>query len=152
MQRTLRQKTFMARIQEKGQSWDRNWYLIDAQGKTLGRLATELSRRLQGKHKPIYTPHVDVGDYLVVINTTKIKLTGNKREQKQYYHYSGYPGGMRARNYNDYLAVHPTGPLYQAVRLMLPKTTLGRRMLKKLKLYPGPDHSHQAQHPEPLEL
>lgn len=146
------QKTFVVKFHEKGINWKRDWHLIDARGKTLGRLATEISRVLQGKHKPIYTPHVDVGDYLIVINASQIRVTGKKATQKQYYHYSGYPGGIRARTFDEFLQAHPTGPLYEAVRNMLPKTTLGRRMLKKLKLYPGPDHPHQAQHPQPLAL
>lgn len=146
------QKTFVVKFHDRGTSWKRDWYLIDAQGKTLGRLAAQISRILQGKHKPIYTPHVDVGDYLVVINAAQIRVTGKKAEQKQYYHYSGYPGGLRARPFNEYIKAHPTGPLYEAVRNMLPKTTLGRRMLKKLMLYAGSDHPHQAQNPQPLEL
>lgn len=146
------EKTFVVKAHEKGLSWKRDWYLIDAQDKTLGRLAAEISRILQGKHKPIYTPHVDVGDYLVVINTGQIHVTGKKATQKQYHHYSGYPGGIRTRPFYEFIRVHPTGPLYEAVRHMLPKTTLGRRMLKKLKLYPGPDHPHQAQNPQPLAL
>ena len=144
------QKTIVMKKEEMGKTWERKWYLVDAQGQTLGRLASRIARVLMGKHKPIYTPHVDVGDYVVVINAARVKVTGKKREQKRYYHHSGYPGGLRERTFEEEIARHPTAPLYEAVRRMLPKSTLGRRMLKKLKVYPGPDHPHGPQKPEPL--
>jgi len=146
------QKTFVAKREEMGNSWQRQWYLVDAKGKTLGRLASRIAHVLMGKHKPIYTPHVDVGDYVVVINASQIRITGSKREQKKYYRYSGYPGGLKERTFEELIAKHPTQPLYEAVRRMLPRSTLGRRMLKKLKIYPGPEHPHGPQDPQPLEL
>jgi len=146
------QKTFVAKREEMGQSWQRNWYLVDAKGKTLGRLASRIAHVLMGKHKPIYTPHVDVGDYVVVINAAQVRVTGKKREQKKYYRYSGYPGGLKEQTFEELIAKHPTRPLYEAVRRMLPRSTLGRRMLKKLKIYPGPEHPHRPQNPQPLEL
>lgn len=146
------QKTILAKREDMGKSWRRNWYLIDARGKTLGRLAARIARVLMGKHKPIYTPHVDVGDYVVVINAAQIRVTGKKREEKMYYHYSGYPGGLNEQTFEEVMRKHPTLPLYEAVRRMIPRTTLGRRQLKKLKIYPGPEHPHAAQNPQPLEL
>lgn len=146
------QKTIVAKREEMGKSWHRKWYLVDAKGKTLGRLAARIAHVLMGKHKPIYTPHVDVGDYVVVINAAQIRVTGSKREQKRYYRYSGYPGGLRERTFEELIVKHPTQPLYEAVRRMLPRSTLGRRMLKKLKIYPGPEHPHGPQDPQPLEL
>lgn len=145
------QKTPLMRKEEMGKTWKRDWYLVDAKGQTLGRLAARIARVLMGKHKPIYTPHVDVGDYVVVINAAHVKVTGKKLEQKRYYHHSGYPGGLKERTLAEMLQKHPTKPLYEAVRRMLPKSTLGRRMLKKLKVYPGPEHPHRAQNPKPLE-
>lgn len=130
----------------------REWYLVDAEGKTLGRLASEIAKILQGKHKPIYTPHLDCGDYVVVINAEKIKVTGRKLDQKIYYRHSGYPGGLKSINLRDQLAKHPELVLEAAVRGMLPKNRLGRRMLKKLKVYAGNSHPHQAQQPQKLEL
>ncbi len=146
------QKTVLAKREEMGKEWNRNWYLIDAQGKTLGRLAARIAHVLRGKHKPLYTPHVDVGDYVVVINADKIRVTGKKRAEKMYYNYSGYPGGLRERTFEKLMEKHPTQPLYQAVQRMLPRTTLGRRMLKKFKVYAGPEHPHAVQNPQPLEL
>jgi large subunit ribosomal protein L13 len=146
------QKTLLAKREEMGKEWERAWYVVDARGKTLGRLASRIAHVLMGKHKPIYTPHVDVGDYVIVINAAQIHVTGAKREQKRYYRYSGYPGGLREQTFEELLKKHPTKPLYEAVRRMLPRSTLGRRMLKKLKVYPGSEHPHAAQNPRPLDL
>lgn len=146
------QKTVLARREDMGTSWDHHWYVIDAQSKTLGRLAARIAHVLMGKHKPLYTPHVDVGDYVVVVNAEKIQVTGKKRAEKMYYNYSGYPGGLRERTFEKLLVKHPTQPLFLAVRRMLPRTSMGRSMLKKLKLYAGPEHPHAVQKPEPLEL
>lgn len=146
------QKTVLMKREEMGETWQRNWYIVDAKGQTLGRLAVQIARVLMGKHKPIYTSHVDVGDYVVVINAAEVKVTGKKREQKRYYHYSGYPGGLRERTFEEMIEKHPTRPLSDAVRRMLPKSTLGRRMLKKLKIYPESEHPHTAQHPQPLDI
>jgi len=131
---------------------EREWFVVDAEGKTLGRLASEVAKILRGKHKPNYSPSVDVGDYVIVINAEKIRVTGRKLDQKYYYRHSGYPGGLKAIRLRDMLARHPTRVIEHAVRGMLPKNRLGRRMFKKLKVYAGPDHPHQAQRPKPLDL
>lgn len=131
---------------------ERKWYVVDATDKTLGRLSTEIARRLRGKHKPIYTPHVDCGDYIIVINAEKVKLTGNKENQKVYRHHTGYMGGLRERSYKEMLAKHPERIIEKAVKGMLPKNTLGRQMYTKLKVYAGSEHNHQAQKPEVLEF
>lgn len=131
---------------------EREWFVVDASGKTLGRLATEVARILRGKHKPIYSPMIDVGDYVIVVNAEKVRVTGRKLTQKFYYRHSGYPGGFKQVSLRDMLARHPTRVIEYAVRGMLPKNALGRRMFKKLKVYAGPDHPHQAQDPKPLEL
>ena len=128
------------------------WYVVDASGQTLGRLATQIAQVLNGKHKPIYSPAVDTGDFVIVVNAEKIHTTGRKLDQKMYYRYSGYPGGLRSTSLRDMLKKHPTRVLEHAVRGMLPKNRLGRRMLKKLKVYSGPDHPHGAQQPKPLPL
>lgn len=128
------------------------WYLIDATDKTLGRLSTEIARRLRGKHKPIYTPHVDTGDYIVVVNAEKIRVTGNKMNDKMYYRHTGYIGNMKKTNLSDLLNEHPERVIETAVKGMLPKNPLGRAMFKKLKVYAGPEHKHQSQQPEPLEI
>jgi len=128
------------------------WYVVDAAGKTLGRLATRIATILRGKHKPTYTPHMDMGDFIVVINAEKIQLTGRKRQQKIYYRHSGYMGGLREIPFERMIETHPERVIRLAVRGMLPHTRLGRAMLKKLKVYAGPDHPHLAQQPEPLEL
>lgn len=128
------------------------WYLIDATDKTLGRLSTEIARRLRGKHKPIYTPHVDTGDYIVVINAEKIRVTGNKLNDKMYYRHTGYIGSMKKTNLNDLLNEHPTRVIEAAVKGMLPKNPLGRAMFKKLKVYAGAEHKHASQQPQPLEI
>jgi large subunit ribosomal protein L13 len=130
----------------------REWYVVDAQGKTLGRLASEIARILRGKHKPIYAPHLDCGDYVIVVNAEKVRVTGKKLDQKFYYRHSGYPGGLKSINLRDQLQRHPTRVLEAAVRGMLPKNRLGRAMIKKLKVYAGDSHPHQAQQPKVLEL
>lgn len=131
---------------------ERDWFVVDAQDKVLGRLATELARVLRGKHKPIYTPHLDVGDFVVVINAEKVQLTGRKWDQKMYYNHSGYPGGMRVTPARKMLEDKPEELVRRAVKGMLPKGSLGRSQLKKLKVYTGSDHPHQAQQPKDLEV
>ena len=131
---------------------ERQWFIVDAEGQTLGRLASEIAKIIKGKHKPIYSPSVDCGDYVVVINAEKIKVTGRRLDQKKYYRHSGYMGGLTELTLRQQLEQHPTRVLNSAVRGMLPKNALGRHMAKKLKLYAGPDHPHQAQQPTPLEL
>ena len=130
----------------------REWYVVDAQGKTLGRLASEIAKILRGKHKPIYVPHLDCGDYVIVVNAEKVRVTGKKLDQKFYYRHSGYPGGLKSINLRDQLQKHPTRVLEAAIRGMLPKNRLGRAMIKKLKVYAGDLHPHQAQQPKALEL
>jgi len=141
-------KTFSA----KNHDIDRNWYLVDAQNKTLGRLSTEIASRLRGKHKPIYTPHVDTGDYIVVVNASKIRVTGNKMTDKIYYKHTGYIGNLKSENLETMLEKYPEKVLMKSVRGMLPKSKLGRAMIKKLRVFAGPEHTHLAQQPEPLEL
>lgn len=131
---------------------ERLWHVVDAEGQTLGRLASRIAAILKGKHKPIYTPHADVGDYVIVINADKIRVTGRKMSQKVYHRHSGYPGGLKSINLRDLLQRHPTRAVEFAVKGMLPKNRLGRRMFKKLKVYAGSDHPHQAQKPQVLEL
>ena len=145
-----KQRTYMARKEDAGIIFERRWYVVDAADQPLGRLASKIARILQGKHKPTYTPHFDVGDYVIVVNAAKIKLTGNKREEKIYYRHSGYIGNLKEIRYQELLTRNPELPLKLAVRRMLPKNELGRRMLRKLKVYPGPDHPHRAQAPLPL--
>lgn len=141
-------KTYSAKKEEI----TRRWYLIDADGQILGRLASEVAKRLRGKHKPIYTPHVDTGDYVIVVNAGKITLTGKKMSEKVYYHHSGYPGGLKTQVVGKMLRECPEKVLMHAVRGMLPKNSLGRRMLKKLKVYAGSDHPHEAQCPQIITL
>lgn len=141
-------KTFSA----KNHDIDRNWYLVDAQNKTLGRLSTEIASRLRGKHKPIYTPHVDTGDYIVVVNASKIRVTGNKMTDKMYYKHTGYIGNLKSENLETMLEKYPERVLMKSVRGMLPKSKLGNAMIKKLRVFAGPEHTHIAQQPEPLEL
>ena len=141
-------KTFSA----KAETVKRDWYIVDATDKTLGRLATELARRLRGKHKPEYTPHVDTGDYLVVINADKVRVTGNKLTDKVYYHHTGYIGNMKSITLDKMMDKHPTRAIEIAVKGMLPKNPLGRAMFQKLKVYAGADHKHTAQQPQALEL
>jgi large subunit ribosomal protein L13 len=130
----------------------RDWVIVDADGKTLGRLATHIADRLRGKGKPTYTPHVDTGDFVVVVNAEKIAVTGNKRADKKYYRHSGYPGGIKERSLNDMLERRPEEVIRHAVRGMLPRNRLARKQLTKLKVYAGPDHPHAAQKPTPLEV
>jgi large subunit ribosomal protein L13 len=134
----------------KREDVEREWYVVDASGQTLGRLATRVARVLRGKHKPIYSPSVDTGDYVIVVNAERIHVTGRKLDQKMYYRYSGYPGGLKEITLRNLLQKHPTRVIEHAVRGMLPKNRLGRRMFKKLKVYAGPDHPHAAQQPKPL--
>lgn len=141
-------KTFSA----KPATVQRDWYLIDASGKTLGRLASEIARRLRGKHKPEYTPHVDTGDYIVVVNAGKVRVTGNKREDKFYHHHTGYIGNLKSISLGKLLIKAPERVIETAVKGMLPKNPLGRAMFRKLKIYAGPEHRHAAQQPKPLEL
>jgi large subunit ribosomal protein L13 len=129
----------------------REWYLVDAEGKTLGRLATQIADTLRGKRKPQYTPHVDTGDFVIVVNAEKIRVTGNKLDQKRYYRHSGYPGGLRSRTLREQLDRRPTEVLRVAVKGMLPKNRLARQQITKLKIYAGPEHPHEAQNPKPLE-
>ena len=131
---------------------ERAWLVVDATGKTLGRLATQLADTLRGKHKPEYTPHCDVGDFVIVINAEKISVTGNKREEKKYYRHSGYPGGLRSRTLNEMLARRPEEVIRLAVKGMLPRNRLARAQLRKLRVYAGPDHPHAAQQPRQMEI
>ncbi|MBT8447804.1 MAG: 50S ribosomal protein L13 [Gammaproteobacteria bacterium] len=130
----------------------RDWFVVDATDKVLGRLATELARRLRGKHKAQYTPHMDTGDYIVVVNADKIRVTGNKETDKKYYRHSGYPGGIKEMTFEKLREHAPERIIQQAVKGMLPKGPLGREMLRKLKVYAGSDHQHMAQQPQPLEI
>lgn len=141
-------KTYSA----KPETVERDWFLVDADNKVLGRLATEIASRLRGKHKPEYTPHVDTGDYIVVVNAEKIAVTGNKFEDKLYHHHTGYPGGLKTASFREMIEKHPTRVIEAAVKGMLPKNKLGRAMFKKLKVYAGEEHSHGAQQPQPLEI
>ncbi len=142
------QKTTMV----KKEAVQRKWYVVDASGKVLGRLASQIAKILMGKHKPNYTPHVDMGDYVVVVNADKVVLTGKKWKQKVYYWHSGYPGGLKSMTAEQMLQKHPERLVWLAVRRMLPKTALGRKMLKRLKVYASPTHPHEAQKPEPISL
>ncbi len=141
-------KTFVAKPAEV----ERKWYVVDAEGKTLGRLASELARILRGKHKPIYTPHVDTGDYVIVINAEKVHVTGNKRQDKMYRWHTGYMGGLKERNFQEMITRQPEKVIMRAVKGMLPHNSLGRQMLTKLRVFAGPDHPHAAQQPEALDL
>ncbi|NGX15893.1 50S ribosomal protein L13 [Wenzhouxiangella sp. XN24] len=141
-------KTFTA----KPATVRRDWYVVDADGKTLGRLATELARRLRGKHKPEFTPHVDTGDYIVVINASKVHVTGNKIADKIYYHHTGYIGNMKSETLGKRLQRAPEQVIEEAVKGMLPKNSLGRQMLTKLRIFAGGEHTHQAQQPQALEI
>ena len=141
-------KSYMA----NAQSVERKWYVVDAEGQTLGRLTSEIAKVLRGKNKPTYTPHIDTGDYVIVINADKIKVTGKKMDQKIYYHHSDYVGGMKETTLKEMLAKKPENVITLAVKGMLPKGPLGRNMLKKLHVYAGPEHDHAAQKPEVLEI
>ena len=130
----------------------RKWYVVDASGQTLGRLATQIADTLRGKRKPTYTPHVDTGDFVIVVNAEKIAVTGNKREDKMYYRHSGYPGGLKSRSLNEMLERRPEEVIRLAVKGMLPRNRLARKQLTKLKVYAGPEHPHAAQQPQPMEI
>ena len=141
-------KTFSA----KPETVKRDWFVVDANGKTLGRLATEIARRLRGKHKAEYTPHVDTGDYIVVVNAEKVRVTGNKASDKMYYDHSGYVGGLKSISFEKLIDKKPELVIERAVKGMLPKNPLGRAMFRKLKVYAGPDHKHTAQQPQALDI
>jgi large subunit ribosomal protein L13 len=141
-------KTFVATPANR----ERNWLVVDATGQTLGRLATQIADTLRGKRKPEYTPHCDVGDFVIVVNAEKVAVTGNKRQEKRYYRHSGYPGGLRSRSFEEMIARRPEEVLRLAVKGMLPRSRLGRQQLRKLKIYAGPEHPHQAQQPGPMEV
>ncbi len=141
-------KTFSA----KAETVSRDWLLVDAEGQTLGRLASEIAKRLRGKHKPVYTPHVDTGDYVVVINAEKIRVTGNKTTDKMYHRFTGHIGGLKSTSFEKMIDTHPTRVIETAVKGMLPKNPLGRAMYRKLKVFAGPEHTHQAQQPEAVTL
>jgi large subunit ribosomal protein L13 len=141
-------KTFSAKPAEVR----RDWFVVDATGQTLGRLSTEIARRLRGKHKPEFTPHVDTGDYIVVINAEKVRVTGNKREDKMYHRHTGYIGNLKSVSLDEMLKTHPERVIENSVKGMLPRGPLGRKMLGKLRVYKGPEHDHTAQQPIPLEV
>jgi large subunit ribosomal protein L13 len=141
-------KTYVATPADR----ERNWFVVDASGQTLGRLATQIADALRGKRKPTYTPHVDTGDFVIVVNAEKITVTGNKRADKRYYRHSGYPGGLKSRTLNDMLERRPEEVIRLAVKGMLPRNRLARKQLTKLKVYAGPEHPHSAQQPQPMEI
>lgn len=141
-------KTYSANMNDR----DRRWYVVDAEGKTLGRLSTQIADVLRGKRKPTYTPHVDTGDFVVVINAEKVSVTGNKRTEKLYHRHSGYPGGLRTRTFEEMIERKPEEVIRLAVKGMLPRNRLSRRQITKLKIYAGPEHPHAAQSPEVLEI
>jgi large subunit ribosomal protein L13 len=141
-------KTYAANAQTR----ERSWLVVDATGQTLGRLATRIATTLRGKHKPDYTPHVDTGDFVIVVNAEKVSVTGNKRQDKRYYRHSGYPGGVKERTLQEMLDRRPEEVIRHAVKGMLPRNRLGRKQLTKLKIYAGPDHPHAAQKPAPMEI
>jgi len=141
-------KTYAATTTDR----ERDWYVVDAEGQTLGRLATQIADMLRGKRKPVYTPHTDTGDFVVVINAEKIAVTGNKREQKKYWRHSGYPGGIRSRTLEEMLDRKPEDVIRLAVKGMMPRNKLARKQLLKLKVYAGPEHPHAAQQPKPMEV
>ena len=141
-------KTFSAKSEEIR----RDWYLVDATGKTLGRLSTEIASRLRGKHKPEFTPHVDTGDYIVVVNAEKIRVTGNKLKDKMYHRYTGYIGNLKSMPLEKLMEQHPERALELSVKGMLPRNSLGRKMFSKLRVFKGPEHSHEAQQPIPLDI
>ncbi len=142
----------MTTVSMRAQDVERVWWVVDAENQTLGRLATEIARRLRGKHKPEYTPHVDTGDYIIVINADKVRVTGNKETDKVYWRHSGYPGGIKSTNVATMRETHPERIIEKAVKGMLPRNPLGRAMFKKLKVYAGAEHPHAAQQPSTLEL
>lgn len=142
----------MKTVSAKPEEVRRDWFIVDASDKTLGRLASELATRLRGKHKPIFTPHVDTGDHIVVVNAAHIRVTGNKLKDKMYYRHTGYIGNLKSTNLETLIKTHPEQALELAVKGMLPKNSLGRAMIKKLRVFPGPDHTHQAQQPQTLDI
>jgi len=142
----------MKTVSMREQDVERSWVVVDAAGQTLGRLATEVARRLRGKHKPQYTPHVDTGDYVIVINASQVRVTGNKASAKKYYRHSGYPGGIKATSFEKLRESRPERIIELAVKGMLPRNPLGRAMRRKLKVYPGAEHPHGAQQPQPLAI
>lgn len=142
----------MKTVSTRPQDVERSWFVVDAENKTLGRIATEIAHRLRGKHKAEYTPHVDTGDFIVVVNAEKVRVTGNKTSDKIYYHHTGFPGGIKGVSFEDLRDKHPERIIESAVKGMLPHNPLGRAMLKKLKIYAGAEHPHSAQQPQPLEL
>ena len=142
----------MRTFSPKADDIERAWHVVDADGLVLGRMATEVAARLRGKHKPIFAPHIDTGDHVIVVNAAKVVLTADKAEKKVVYRHSGYPGGLTATGYGDLMRTRPEEVVRRAVRGMLPRTRLGRRQLLKLKVYAGPEHPHQAQQPEALDL
>ena len=142
----------MKTVSTKPADVTRDWFVVDAEGKTLGRMATEIARLLRGKHKPEYTPHVDTGDYIIVVNAEKVRVTGNKARDKMYYRHTGYPGGLRSMSFEKMVAHAPERTVEFAVKGMLPKGPLGRAMYSKLKVYAGTEHPHQAQQPQALTL
>lgn len=141
-------KTYMA----KGETVERDWYVVDAEGMVLGRLASQVAAILRGKHKPIFTPHVDTGDHVIIVNAAKVRMTGNKLDDKKYIHHTGYPGGLKEISYRHLLETKPEFAVYEAIRRMMPKGPLGRQMLKKVRIYAGPEHNNQAQQPKELKL
>ena len=142
----------MGTFTAKAETVERDWYVVDADGRTLGRLASEIARRLRGKHKVEYTPHVDTGDYIIVVNAEKVAVTGNKRTDKIYYRHTGYPGGIKSVSFEKLIDRTPERAIEFAVKGMLPRGPLGRAMYRKLKVYAGPDHKHAAQQPKPLAI
>lgn len=144
-----RMKTFIPKVEEGD---DKKWWVVDLDGKILGRSATKLATVLRGKDKPTFTPHMDMGDHIVVINCEKVRVTGDKTEELKYYRYSGYPGGLHVTDYDKMMLKHPERIIEHAVKGMLPKTKLGRKLIKKLHIYAGPDHPHTAQDPEKMEV
>jgi len=142
----------MKTVSAKPEEVRRDWYVVDATDKTLGRLASELARRLRGKHKPEFTPHVDTGDHIVVVNAARVRVTGNKMRDKMYYRHTGYIGNLKSTNLAGLMEKHPEQALELAVKGMLPKNSLGRTMFKKLRVFAGPEHSHEAQQPQVLEI
>ena len=142
----------MKTVSMRAQDVERSWYVVDAENRTLGRLASAIAHRLRGKHKPEYTPHVDTGDYIIVVNAAKVRVTGNKETGKIYHRHSGYPGGIKSTSLNRLRQTHPERVIEKAVKGMLPRNPLGRAMFRKLKVYAGPEHPHAAQQPHPIEI
>ena len=142
----------MKTVSMRAQDVERSWYVVDAENRTLGRLASAIAHRLRGKHKPEYTPHVDTGDYIIVVNAAKVRVTGNKETGKIYHRHSGYPGGIKSTSLNRLRQTHPERIIEKAVKGMLPRNPLGRAMFRKLKVYAGPEHPHAAQQPHPIEI